>query len=189
MTMKTVMENESKKGDRDKGINTSKTKTVFKFIILTAITIIVIVVGSKINVEQLREYVQQWGIWASVAFGLRFTSVVFPALPGTAYSIFAGSLLGFVPGVITICLADLCSCSLSFYLSRRYGRGFVANLLGDRFIERIDRLSQKHLENNFFLMTGCLMTGFFDRGRRSAQTPATCSVLARRFPPSGRCAF
>lgn len=54
------------------------------------------------------------------------------------------------------------SCSLSFGLSRRYGRSFITRLVGDRFMIRIDRLSKKNLENNFFLMTAFLMTGLFD---------------------------
>jgi uncharacterized membrane protein YdjX (TVP38/TMEM64 family) len=29
-------------------------------------------------------------------------------------------------------------------------------------MHRIDTFGQRHLEGNFFLMTGCLMTGFFD---------------------------
>jgi uncharacterized membrane protein YdjX (TVP38/TMEM64 family) len=29
-------------------------------------------------------------------------------------------------------------------------------------MDKVDTLSHRHLERNFFLMTGCLMTGFFD---------------------------
>lgn len=95
-------------------------------------------------------------------FLLRFTSVVIPALPGTAYSVLSGGLLGFSKGLAVICSADLLSCSLSFFLSRRYGRTLVTKIVGERFMHRIDALSRRHLERNFFLMTGCLMTGFFD---------------------------
>ncbi len=53
---------------------------------------------NRVGIEQIRSNVEKLGIWATVAvFGLRFTSIVIPALPGTAYSIFAGGLLGFVP--------------------------------------------------------------------------------------------
>jgi len=107
--------------------------------------------------------VEQWGVWAPVGiFALRFTSVVIPALRGTAYAILAGGLLGFGKGVAVICVADICSCSLSFWLSRRYGRNLVKQLVGQGFMYRIDHFSQRHLERNFFLLTGCLMTGFFD---------------------------
>jgi uncharacterized membrane protein YdjX (TVP38/TMEM64 family) len=122
-----------------------------------------IVLIQRFGVAQLRSQVEQWGVWAPVGiFLLRFTSVVIPALPGTAYAILAGGLLGFGQGVAVICFADICSCSLSFWLSRRYGRNLVKRLVGDDFMYRIDNFSQRHLERNFFLMTGCLMTGFFD---------------------------
>ena len=115
------------------------------------------------GIEQLRSQVEQMGVWAFLAVGgLRLTSVIIPALPGTAYSILAGGLFGFVPGLITICLADLISCSLSFCLSRRYGRSLITRLVGDRSINRLDRFSQKNLEHNFWLMTAFLMTGLFD---------------------------
>lgn len=111
----------------------------------------------------LRSQVERMGLWAPVGlFMLRFSSVVIPALPGTAYSILAGGLLGFGQGLAVVCLSDLLSCTLSFWLSRRYGRSLVKRLVGGRFMDRVDSLSQRHLERNFFLMTAFLMTGFFD---------------------------
>lgn len=118
---------------------------------------------NRYGVTQLRAQVDQLGVWAPLGvFVLRFTSVVIPVLPGTAYSVISGSLFGFAQGLLIICVADLLSCSLSCFLSRRYGRGLVVRLIGKHWIGRIDRLSQRHLERNFFLMAGCLMTGFFD---------------------------
>ncbi len=126
-------------------------------------TIIVIWALQRYGISRLRANVEILGVWAPLAlFFLRFTSVVIPALPGTAYSVLAGGLLGFSQGLLVICLADLCSCSLSFFLSRQFGRSFVQRLVGERFISRVDTLAQKHLERNFFLMTAFLMTGFFD---------------------------
>jgi uncharacterized membrane protein YdjX (TVP38/TMEM64 family) len=132
-----------------------------------ALTILIVVLGiwfvNRVGSEEIRTNIKQLGGWAFLAVGgLRLTSVIIPALPGTAYSLLAGGLFGFVPGLITICLADLISCSLCFYLSRRYGRNLIIRLVGDRFITRVDILSQKNLENNFFLMTAFLMTGLFD---------------------------
>ncbi|MEB3210962.1 MAG: VTT domain-containing protein [Leptolyngbyaceae bacterium] len=136
---------------------------VLQFVaILVAIALITIFV-QRYGVSQIRAQVDQLGVWAPLAiFILRFTSVVIPALPGTAYSVLSGALLGFSQGVVVICVADLLSCSLSFFLSRHFGQGLVKKLVGDRFMDRIDTLSKRHLERNFFLMTGFLMTGFFD---------------------------
>ena len=95
-------------------------------------------------------------------FLLRSTSIVIPALPSTVYSLLAGALFGFKKGLIIICFADLFSCSISYYLSRYYGRGIVKRLVGTSFINRVENISERHIENNFFLMTGFLMTGLFD---------------------------
>jgi uncharacterized membrane protein YdjX (TVP38/TMEM64 family) len=144
-------------------IKNSKVAKIAQFCLIILIVAAGIWFVNRVGIEQIRSNVEKLGIWATVAvFGLRFTSIVIPALPGTAYSIFAGGLLGFVPGLITICLADVISCSLCFYLSRRYGRNLIVKLVGDRMITRVDKLSQKNLENNFFLMTAFLMTGLFD---------------------------
>jgi uncharacterized membrane protein YdjX (TVP38/TMEM64 family) len=113
--------------------------------------------------ENIRQYVHQMGLWGPlILFGLRFISVVIPAVPGTAFSVLAGSLFGFWTGVIVVCLADLLSCSISFSISRFVGRDFVLKIMGENAIARIDTLCQSYLENNFLLMTGFLMTGFFD---------------------------
>ena len=102
-------------------------------------------------------------MWAPVGlFLLRFTSVVIPALPGTAYSVLAGGLLGFEQGILVVCLSDLCSCSLSFWLASRFGRTFISALVGERFMSKVDGFSRRNLENNFFLLSALMMTSFFD---------------------------
>ena len=134
-----------------------------QFLAVVLFLALVIWAVNRYGVAQLRSQVDQLGVWAPLGiFLLRFTSVVIPALPGTAYSVLAGSLLGFTQGLLVVCLADLCSCSISFALSRCYGRDVVQYFVGARFMTRINTLSQRHLENNFFLMTGFLMTGLFD---------------------------
>jgi uncharacterized membrane protein YdjX (TVP38/TMEM64 family) len=138
-------------------------KKFLKFSSIIVLVALGIWLVNQLGVEQIRANVQQLGIWGFVAiFALRLTSVIIPALPGTAYSVLAGGLFGFLPGLMVICLADLVSCSLSFSLSRRYGRNLIAKLSGERILAQIERFSQKNLANNFFLMTGLLMTGLFD---------------------------
>ena len=136
---------------------------VAQFSVIAILVALVIWLLHRFGIEQLRSHIEQMGTWAFLAVGgLRLTSVIIPALPGTAYSILAGGLLGFIPGLITICTADLISCNLSFCLSRQYGRNLVARIVSDRLMNKIDRFSQKNLEHNFWLMTAFLMTGLFD---------------------------
>jgi uncharacterized membrane protein YdjX (TVP38/TMEM64 family) len=115
------------------------------------------------DVEVLRDRVRMLGVWAPlVIFALRFISIVIPIIPGSAFSVAAGLSFGLGPGLAVIFLADFISCCVSFSLSRRYGRDWVERLVGNRFMNRVDQLSQQHLDRNFPLLTAFLMTGFFD---------------------------
>ncbi len=144
-------------------ISRSKSIEIGKFSLIIVLVALSLSFVHRLGIEEIRSHVEQFGAWGFLAVaGLRLTSVIIPALPGTAYSVLAGGLFGFIPGLMTICLADLISCSLSFGLSRRYGRSLVTKLVGDRFMDRLDRLSRRNLEHNFFLMTAFLMTGLFD---------------------------
>ena len=95
-------------------------------------------------------------------FLLRSISIIIPMLPGTYCSVIAGYLYGVRFGLGIIFFADFLACSLSFFISRRLGREFVGKLLGQKQMKKVENISQKYLENNFFLMTGFLMTSWFD---------------------------
>lgn len=118
---------------------------------------------NQVGIDRIRTNVAQFGVWAPfVILFLRLTSIVVPALPGTAYAILSGALFGFVQGVIVIAIADFLACMTNFFIARRYGRAVVQRFVSDRFMNRLDRLSQKYLEGNFFLIVGALMSSFFD---------------------------
>ena len=132
--------------------------TLFILAIIAGIFIL-----NKYGIEELRSEVRNLGYFAPLGiFALRSISIVIPALPSTAYSFLAGTLFGFKQGIVIICLADLAACTSSFYLSKNYGRKLIIKFIGTEFIEKVENLSRKHFENNFFLMLGFLMTGLFD---------------------------
>ena len=95
-------------------------------------------------------------------FILRSISIIIPVLPGTIFSAAAGFQFGFTQGLIIIFFADFFSCSISFLLARKLGRKYITRLLGSRQMRRVESISQDYLENNYFLMTALLMSGFFD---------------------------
>ena len=97
-----------------------------------------------------------------ILFILRSISIIIPVLPGTIFSVAAGFQFGFVQGLIVIFLADFLSCSISFLLARKLGRNYISKLLGLSQMRRVESISQHYLENNYFLMTALLMSGFFD---------------------------
>ena len=95
-------------------------------------------------------------------FILRSISIIIPVLPGTIFSAAAGFQFGFTQGLVIIFFADFVSCSISFLLARKLGRNYIGRLLGSRQMGKVESISKDYLENNYFLMTALLMSGFFD---------------------------
>ena len=101
-----------------------------------------------------------WGILLIIL--LRLISIVIPILPGTYCLLISGYLFGLVNGLLISCISDLLACSLCFSLSKFYGRKILQKLMPKKYLQKIELLSRNHLERNFFLLTGFLMTGWFD---------------------------
>ncbi|MDJ0724469.1 MAG: VTT domain-containing protein [Prochloraceae cyanobacterium] len=144
-------------------VNKKQFIRIFSFIAFAVLICLLIWWINKVGIEQVRSNIENFGILIPIViFSLRMVSIVIPALPGTVYSVSAGGLLGLPVGVTVICLADLVACQISFFLARKYGRSLVKKIIGPKYIDRVDRLAQKYLEDNLFLLSGFLMTGFFD---------------------------
>lgn len=101
-----------------------------------------------------------WGILLILL--LRLISIVIPILPGTYCLLISGYLFGLVNGLLISFVADLLSCSISFSLSKRFGRKILKRVMSKKYLNKFENLSKKYLEKNFFLLTGFLMTGWFD---------------------------
>ncbi len=118
---------------------------------------------NRVGIEQIRTKVAGFGIWSPfIIVLLRLSSIVVPVLPGTAYAILSGALFGFAQGLAIVVIADFLACSANFFIARRYGRKVVQRLVGKRFMDKLDGWSKKYLEGNFFLLTGAMMSSFFD---------------------------
>ncbi len=141
----------------------NKLKKFFSIVFFVALAIVLIYLIQNYGIEPLRNKVESMGIWAPLGILiLRGISIILPALPSSAYSLLAGSLLGFKIGYFTIIIADIIFCQAAFFIARNYGRGPVRKLVGNKAMKRIESFNQNQLEENFFLMTGLLMTGLFD---------------------------
>jgi uncharacterized membrane protein YdjX (TVP38/TMEM64 family) len=141
----------------------NKIQKFLSLLFFIAILVFLIYFIQNYGVEPLRNKVESMGVWAPFGiFILRGISILLPALPSSAYSLLAGSLLGFQKGYVTIVFSDIVFCQAAFFIARNYGRGPVRGLVGSKAMKRIESFNQNQLEENFFLMTGLLMTGLFD---------------------------
>jgi uncharacterized membrane protein YdjX (TVP38/TMEM64 family) len=145
----------------------SRIKPIYKYtflIILLLVLIVALVSYLLITYEdQIKLFVDKAGIWGPlIIFLARGISIIFPALPSSIFSLIAGGVFGFKQGYITIVLSDLICCQLAFFIARNYGRIPVERLVGKKPMQRLEKFNRYQLEENFFLMTGLLMTGLFD---------------------------
>ncbi len=102
----------------------------------------------------------EWGILLIIL--LRLISIIIPILPGTYCLLISGYLFGLVNGLLISCISDLIACSLSFTISKFYGRKIIRRIMSNKYLNKFESLAQNYLERNFFLLTGFLMTGWFD---------------------------
>ena len=149
------------------------TNKYFRYVFITIFVVISIITLAFIDVNIISNFfynlVRKFNsnsffsiILIFLLFLLRSISIIIPILPGTIFSVAAGFQFGFTQGLIVIFFADFVSCSICFLLARRLGRNYISRLLGSSQMRRVESISQDYLENNYFLMTALLMSGFFD---------------------------
>lgn len=95
-------------------------RRLLKFLLIIGVVVGLIWLIQQYGMERIRANVAYMGVWAPIGiFALRFISVVIPALPSTAWSLLAGSVLAnFWTALFTVVLADVISCSLAFFLAK-----------------------------------------------------------------------
>ena len=101
-----------------------------------------------------------WAIFLIIS--LRLTSIVIPILPGTYCLLISGYLFGLVNGLLISFISDLLACSISFMLAKKFGRKILKKIMPKKYLNKFENISKNYLEKNFFLLTGFLMTGWFD---------------------------
>ena len=151
-------------------INALNKRIISKYLKLLVLILFLLLLYRSFDINLLDDLIgnvqvdsQQINIVIVIAiFLMRFISIVIPMIPGTYCSVLSGYLFGLERGLILIFVADLLSCTLSFTIARQLGRGFVIKFLGQKQMYKVEKISHKYLENNFFLMTAFLMTQFFD---------------------------
>ncbi len=149
-------------------INKSLNSKILKFLYLFVIAFFLFLIYQYFDIDFISKLLEKNNLTSVsiysiiLIFLLRSVSIIIPILPGTYCSVLAGYLYGVKNGLGIIFIADFLACSLSFFISRNYGRNFVAKILGQMQMKRVETISQKYLENNFFLMTGFLLTSWFD---------------------------
>ncbi len=108
--------------------------------ILVIILIVVLSIGTFfVDLDAIRESIENAGVWAPVLYILAKTStVVFAPLSGTALYVFSVPLFGFWHGVLYSFIGDLIGAVITFYLSRHFGRPVVKYFAGKKNMDYIE---------------------------------------------------
>jgi uncharacterized membrane protein YdjX (TVP38/TMEM64 family) len=87
----------------------------------------------------LRRFVDSWGVLGPLAFiAVQAIQVIVAPIPGQITAFASGYLFGSVLGTVYSIVGVTVGSAIAFWLSRRYGRPFVASVVRDDLLARFD---------------------------------------------------
>ena len=100
---------------------------------------------SGANVEQLRDYLLSFGVWAPVisAILMVLQALVLP-VPSSLLTLANGLLFGTAWGALLSWSSAMVAAVLCYYLARLFGRPLVGKLVGEKPLDLADRFFQRY---------------------------------------------
>lgn len=100
--------------------------------------------GSRIRLEDITRVVEDAGVWAPVLYSLILTlTYVIAPLSGTPVFLAGYFLFGRNVQFLNY-FACLLGAVINFWIARRFGRGVVSKLVGERNISKVDRFTENY---------------------------------------------
>jgi len=97
------------------------------------------------DTEALRAYIRGYGVLAPVVLVvLQAVQVVAAPIPGQVLAVVAGYLFGAWLGTLYNMIGITIGSTIAFWLSRRYGRAYVENIVHERALEQFDAVSDDY---------------------------------------------
>jgi uncharacterized membrane protein YdjX (TVP38/TMEM64 family) len=123
------------------------------FLILVVFSIVsYYVFGEDLDLQTLRYYIKDLGIWAPTVFVLTYILLsIF--IPTTPLMIIAGLLFGFWYGLLYTFVGGLISAIIVFSFCRKLGREEVENILKNKYLKKLDEYNKKLAENGVWDLT------------------------------------
>lgn len=103
---------------------------------------------SGISAEDVKHYLESFGVLAPLIYILLFTFVPLTLFPDAVLAIAAGLVFGLYHGFIYTMIGAACGATLAFYIARKLGQGVVKRLIKHDisiFNERVEK-------NGFFII-------------------------------------
>jgi len=97
------------------------------------------------NAQAMREFIRGYGILAPVVFVvLQAVQVVVAPIPGQVLAVVAGYLFGAWWGTLYNMIGITIGSTIAFWISRRYGRAYVENIVQEEALARFDAVSDDY---------------------------------------------
>lgn len=126
---------------------------LLKYSISTVFIIILILIVYKIfkmdiGINDIKDYVNSFGRFGSIVYIIMFALVPLTLFPDSILAIAGGLLFGLYEGYIYTAIGALIGSSISFYISRKLGRGIVKKFTKDK----LDNIEQMVNKNGFSII-------------------------------------
>jgi len=107
----------------------------------------------RTNARELRQFIRGYGILAPVVLiGLQAAQVVLAPIPGQVLAVVAGYLFGAWWGTLYNMIGVIIGSTVAFWLSRRYGRSYVENIVHEQTLARFDSISESYARPALFVL-------------------------------------
>ena len=124
-------------------------KIVLSVIIIFIITSIIYnILNMDISPNDIQKYITSFGKLAPFIYVVMFSLVPLTFFPDSILAIGGGMIFGLGKGYIYTLIGALVGASLSFYISRRFGRNFVKKITK----ERLDSIEEMINSKGFFVI-------------------------------------
>ncbi len=120
----------------------------FVFLIITSF-ILYLILKDSFSVENVRNVISNFGIWAPVFFILLF-AIGTAFIPSTPFMAVAGILFGFKYGLIYSFTGGILSSIVTFAISRNLGREWVETVLQKSYMKKLDGYNRRLAEGAIY---------------------------------------
>jgi len=121
-----------------------KLKFQLSVVFVLLVSLAIYVLGEQIPPESIRIFIEQFGVFAPIAYILvHQVSYVLAPISGIPFIIIGFYMFG-RDVVIYNYLVALVGFIINFYIARKWGRRWVMRFAGREVVEKIDRLSNKY---------------------------------------------
>jgi len=111
--------------------------------------------SEQLTPSGIRTFVEGYGIWAPVVYGILYLVLTILAFPATVTSVLAGTIFGPVVGSTIVIVSATIAAGIAFYISRYLGKA-ATEYLEQSMIKNLMSKINKYIEKNglkaFFIL-------------------------------------